>query len=40
MAISPKPPTINQLITLVIAWVIIVFIVKMLPTNVQNFFRI
>ena len=40
MAISPKLPTVNQLITLAIAWVIIVFVAKMLPASVQNLFRI
>ena len=40
MGLSPKLPTINQIITLMIALVIISFAVKMLPANVQNLFRI
>lgn len=40
MAISPKLPTINQILTLAIALVVISFVVKLLPTNVQNLFRI
>jgi hypothetical protein len=40
MSLSPKLPTINQLITLAIALVVISFVVKMLPVSVQNLFRI
>ena len=38
--ISPKLPSVNQIITLMIAMVIISFVVKMLPSSVQNLFRI
>ena len=40
MALSPKIPTINQIITLAIALTIIFFVVKMLPVSVQNFFKV
>jgi hypothetical protein len=40
MAISPKLPTINQILTLAIALAVISFVVKLLPTNVQNLFRV
>ena len=40
MSISPKLPTINQIITLAIALVIISVVVKFLPANIQAWFRI
>ena len=40
MGIDLKIPTINQIITLAIALVIVTFIVKMLPVSVQNLFRV
>jgi len=40
MAISPKLPTINQILTLMIALVIIGFVVKMLPDQYRQYFRI
>jgi hypothetical protein len=40
MALDLKIPSINQLITLAIALVVISFVVKLLPVSVQNLFRI
>ena len=40
MAISPKLPTVNQLITLMISLVIIGFAVKMLPEQYRAYFKI
>jgi len=40
MSISPKIPTLNQIITLMIALAVISFVVKLLPANIQNLFRV
>ncbi len=40
MAMSVKFPSVNQLITLAIALAVLFFVVKMLPANVQGFFRV
>ena len=40
MAISPKLPSINQLITLAIAMVILFFLIGFLPESIKRFFRV
>jgi len=40
MAINPKIPSLNQLITLSIALVILFFIVGMAPESIKRFFRV
>lgn len=40
MGIGLKVPTVNQIITLMIALVIIGFVVKMLPEHYRAYFRI
>ena len=40
MAAAIKFPSANQLITLAIAMAILFFLVKMLPPQVQGFFRV
>ncbi len=40
MAISPKLPTINQLITLTIALGIVMFALRFAPENIKSFFRV
>ncbi len=35
-----KLPTVNQLIATAITLAILAFVIKLLPPNVQNFFRI
>jgi len=39
-AISPRLPSINQLITLAIAMVILFVILRFLPENVKTWFRV
>lgn len=40
MAISPKLPSVNQLITLAIALAILFLILRFLPENVKTWFRV
>ena len=40
MAISPKLPSLNQLITLGIALAILFFIIGFMPETVKRFFRV
>lgn len=40
MAISPKIPSLNQLLTLAIALAILFFILKFVPESVKQFFRV
>lgn len=40
MAFKLTPPTLNQIITLMIALVIIGFVVKMLPEQYRTYFRV
>lgn len=40
MGLALKPPTLNQIITLMIALVIIGFVVKMLPEQYRAYFRV
>lgn len=40
MAISPKLPSLNQLITLAIALAILFFILRFVPENIKQFFRV
>ena len=40
MALSPKLPTLNQLITLAIAMAIIMFALRFAPENIKSFFRV
>jgi len=39
-SIGLKVPSVNQLITLAIALVVLFFIVKFLPENIKGFFRV
>jgi len=40
MAISPKLPSMNQLLNLVIALAIVSFVFKLMPENYRQYFRI
>ena len=40
MGLSPKVPTVNQIITLMISLIVISFVVKLLPSNIQQLFKI
>ena len=40
MALGLRLPTVNQLITLAIALVIIMFALKLMPESVKNLFRV
>lgn len=40
MSISPKIPTVNQILTVAIALVIIGFAIKLLPAQYQQYFRV
>jgi len=40
MAISPKIPSLNQLLTLVIAIAIIFFVMRMAPESIKQYFRV
>ena len=40
MAISPKLPTLNQLITLTIALAIVMFALRMAPESIKQYFRV
>jgi len=40
MAVDIKLPNLNQLITLAIALIILMFVLKLLPENVKTLFRV
>jgi len=40
MGLSLKPPSLNQLITLAIALVVLMFVLKLLPESVRRLFRV
>lgn len=40
MAINPKIPTLNQLITLSIAMVVLFFLLGFMPESIKRFFRV
>lgn len=40
MAISPKLPSLNQLLSLAIALAVLSFVLRLLPENIKSLFRI